>query len=70
MEEIKNTDCNLITGLTSEEVEARVKSGLVNGLQTIKTKSVLRILIDNTFTFFNFVFFVMAISLSDAVHLS
>lgn len=51
MEEIKNTDCNLITGLTSEEVEARVKSGLVNGLQTIKTKSVLRILIDNTFTF-------------------
>ena len=61
MEEIKNTDCNLITGLTSEEVEARVKSGLVNGLQTIKTKSVLRILIDNTFTFFNFVFFVMAI---------
>lgn len=61
MEEIKNTDCNLITGLTSEEVEARVKGGLVNGLQTIKTKSVLRILIDNTFTFFNFVFFVMAI---------
>ena len=61
MEEIKNTDCNLITGLTSEEVEARVKSGLVNGLQTIKTKSVFRILIDNTFTFFNFVFFVMAI---------
>lgn len=61
MEEIKNTDCNLMTGLTSEEVEARVKSGLVNGLQTIKTKSVLRILIDNTFTFFNFVFFVMAI---------
>ena len=61
MEEIKNTDCNLITGLTSEEVETRVKSGLVNGLQTIKTKSVLRILIDNTFTFFNFVFFVMAI---------
>lgn len=61
MEEIKNTDCNLTTGLTSEEVEARVKSGLVNGLQTIKTKSVLRILIDNTFTFFNFVFFVMAI---------
>ena len=61
MEEIKNTDCNLITGLTSEEVEARIKSGLVNGLQTIKTKSVLRILIDNTFTFFNFVFFVMAI---------
>lgn len=51
MEEIKNTDCNLITGLTSEEVEARVKGGLVNGLQTIKTKSVLRILIDNTFTF-------------------
>lgn len=61
MEEIKNTDCNLITGLTSEEVETRVKGGLVNGLQTIKTKSVLRILIDNTFTFFNFVFFVMAI---------
>lgn len=55
MEEIKNTDCNLITGLTSEEVEARVKGGLVNGLQTIKPKRT-----QNTYRqhlhVFNFVF--------------
>ena len=44
-------------GLTSAEVAERVKEGKVNGEQTIRTKSVGRIIFDNTFTFFNFIFF-------------
>ena len=51
-------------GLTSAEVAERVKEGKVNGEQTIRTKSVGRIIFDNTFTFFNFIFFVMAVILA------
>ncbi|HCU55919.1 MAG TPA: ATPase P [Clostridiales bacterium] len=40
-------------GLTSEEVAARVAEGKVNGKQDLQTKSVWKILRDNTFTLFN-----------------
>ncbi len=53
-----------IKGLTSAEVAERVKNGLVNGDQTIKTKSVGRILISHTFTYFNFIFVIIAIILA------
>ena len=43
-------------GLTSEEVEARIAEGKVNGEQTVRTKSVAQILRSNILTFFNFVF--------------
>jgi cation-transporting ATPase E len=52
------------TGLTTAEVEERVAAGKVNGVQTIKTKSVWQILRSNIFTFFNFVFIALAIILS------
>lgn len=61
MKEEFTSDNYLNIGLTATEVEERVKNKLVNGVQTIKTKSVFRILVDNIFTFFNFVFLVMAI---------
>ncbi len=50
-------------GLSSEEVAARVKEGKVNGDQNIKTKSVAQILSENIFTFFNFVFILLAVIL-------
>lgn len=48
-----NTDLN--SGLTSGEAEERVKKGLSNGDQDVKTKSVKRIFFDNIFTFFNMI---------------
>ncbi len=50
-------------GLSSEQVDARIAEGKVNGDQDIKTKSVLQILRENIFTFFNFVFVAMAVIL-------
>lgn len=41
------------TGLTKEQVESRVREGLVNGELDIKTKSVSQIIKDNLFTLFN-----------------
>ncbi len=41
-------------GLTSQEVEQRIKDGLVNGNCNVPTKSIKQILITNTITFFNF----------------
>lgn len=51
-------------GLTSAEVSERVADGKINGEQTIKTKSVGRILASNIFTFFNGLFLVMAVILA------
>lgn len=51
-------------GLTSQEVEERIKEGKINGEQTVRTKSVAQILRSNILTFFNFVFVVLAIILA------
>ena len=45
---------NIKTGLTSKEVEARIKKGLVNFNDAPKTKSIKEIVRDNFFTYFNF----------------
>ena len=42
-----------LTGLTSEQVEQRIKEGKVNTASTVKTKSIKRIFIDNICTVFN-----------------
>jgi len=42
------------TGLTSREVETRIKKGLVNFNDAPKTKSIKEIIRDNFFTYFNF----------------
>ena len=48
-------------GLTDEEVEERKKEGLSNKVPKKVTKSYWRILLDNVFTFFNLIYFVLAI---------
>lgn len=52
-----------ISGLTAAEVEQRIAEGKVNGDQNIKTKTVGQILRSNIFTFFNILFFALAILL-------
>ena len=41
-------------GLTTKQVEQRIKKGLVNYDDQPKTKSIKRIILGNTFTYFNF----------------
>ena len=45
---------NIKTGLTSKEVETRIRKGLVNFNDAPKTKSIGEIIRDNFFTYFNF----------------
>ncbi|NLZ25572.1 MAG: HAD-IC family P-type ATPase [Clostridiales bacterium] len=52
-----------LKGLTQEEIELRLQKNLINGDQNIKTKSVGEILKTNIFTFFNFLFFALALIL-------
>ena len=52
-----------INGLSGDDVAQRTKEGKVNGDQEVKTKSVAQILRENIFTFFNFVFVVLAVLL-------
>lgn len=51
------------TGLTSAEVRERRRKGLVNTSVQAPSKSIKQIVIDNTFTYFNLVFLVLAILL-------
>lgn len=67
MEELQEFITSPDTGLTSAEVEERVKAGKVNGEQTVRTKSVAQILRSNIVTFFNFVFIVLAVLLAGFV---
>lgn len=67
MEELQEFITSPDTGLTSAEVEERVKEGKVNGEQTVRTKSVAQILRSNIVTFFNFVFIVLAVLLAGFV---
>ena len=47
-------------GLTKKEVDERVQKGYVNVTQDPNQKTVLQIIANNTFTFFNIVLFVIA----------
>ena len=49
-----------IKGLTYEEVRERKRAGLVNSAVIAPSKTVKEIIISNTFTYFNMVFFVLA----------
>ncbi len=48
-------------GLTDEQVQERKKEGLINKVPKKVTKSYWRILLDNVFTFFNLIYFVLAV---------
>ncbi len=47
-------------GLSSNEVDARIKEGLVNKSKIVPTKSILQIISDNIFTLFNLLNFILA----------
>ena len=53
-------------GLSTEEVELRKKQGFINKTQKKVTKSIWQILIDNLFTFFNFIYIVIVILMANA----
>ena len=53
----------IFQGLTSDEVAERQKAGQVNEAVKAPFKSTRQIIKDNTFTYFNFVFLVLAIIL-------
>ena len=48
-------------GLSSEQVAQRVRAGLSNADEGIKTKTEKQIILENTFTFFNILNFVLAL---------
>ena len=50
-------------GLSEEQVNERIAAGKINGEQTVRTKSVAQILFGNIFTFFNFIFVLLAVIL-------
>ena len=51
---------DLKTGLTADEVQERIRQGLSNADEGIKTKTEKQIILENTFTFFNILNFVLA----------
>ena len=51
------------TGLTKEQVQARTLDGLVNVVSDNTSKTTRRIILENVFTYFNIIFFVLAIIL-------
>ena len=63
MSQIKNTE-KLPLGLTSEEAKERVRAGKSNTAIKPPSKSIQQIIFSNVFTYFNFVFLVLAVILS------
>lgn len=55
---------NSVDGLTSSEAELRAQGGWQNGLTQSASRSVREILLENTVTFFNLVFVVLAVILA------
>ncbi len=53
----------ILGGLTSEDVQDRMKQGLVNTPVESPTKSVRQIVLSNIFTYFNIIFFILSIGL-------
>ena len=51
---------DILIGLTSEEVDARIMAGLYNNLDTGSSKSISSIVFSNLITFFNFLNFAIA----------
>lgn len=56
-----NTKAEIITGLSTQEVQERIEKGLVNKEENGQTKSYKRILYDNIVTLFNFINLVLAV---------
>ena len=61
MEEMKKEQ--IIVGLSQEEVEVRKAAGLTNKVVEAPSKTVGEIIASNVFTYFNFVFLLIAVLL-------
>ena len=57
------TPKEILTGLSQKEVKARVQKGLVNEVTVSTEKTTWQIIQSNVFTYFNFIFFVLAMLL-------
>lgn len=57
------SQANPNTGLTKEQVAQRAEAGQVNVAVEAPTKTVSQIILTNTFTYFNFVFALLALLL-------
>ena len=53
----------IYTGLSQQEVEERIQKGLVNKVTVSTEKTTWQIIQSNVFTYFNFIFFVLAMLL-------
>ena len=60
LSQIEHFDVQNDVGLSGEQVADRIANGLVNDDKTTKGKTVLQIILSNTFTFFNIVYIVIA----------
>lgn len=60
LSQIEYFDVQNDVGLSGEQVADRIANGLVNDDKTTKGKTVLQIILSNTFTFFNIVYIVIA----------
>ena len=59
----KESEINIETGLTINEVEKRINKNLVNYDTSAKTKSIKQIVLENVFTLFNIINIILAISI-------
>ena len=57
---LSNDKINFSTGLSSSEVEERIKNGQINNTLTKASKTYTQIFVGNIFTWFNFICFLMA----------
>ena len=58
---MKNSNINYKDGLSWQQVEERVASGLVNHDTTVQTKSIKQIILSNIFTLFNLINIILGI---------
>ena len=61
--EVKRINTNIETGLTSKQAEQRISEGAYNMPVDSPSKSVRDIVFENVFTYFNFIFLILAVLL-------
>ena len=63
MNTIERYTPNIKDGLSTVQVENRIRQGLVNQQNFVKTKSIGRIILENSITLFNIINLILAIAL-------
>ncbi|WP_057879846.1 HAD-IC family P-type ATPase [Companilactobacillus kimchiensis] len=60
---VENNNLNIKSGLNTDQVNQRIKNKQTNKVKESNSKSTLQIITSNSFTFFNFIFLLLAILL-------